>query len=145
MHDLPINLIQDKFLYFIGNQWQIYHPFLEKETKNFDYVNIYSKPFDKNKGYQIFETDKVKIILLRFDKIDSWETIIRENTEFSDFKLIAKNLTEKKKERLLYKEVLNSVKIPKTILDKHFAQDEKNLSYFFSNDEIDTIKKRWYK
>jgi hypothetical protein len=36
-------------------------------------INIFEQPFDRSKGYQVYQNDKVKLIMLRFDRIDQWK------------------------------------------------------------------------
>jgi hypothetical protein len=141
---LDIEVILQKIINDIyGDDWLV-HPFLENDKKNFDNINIFDTAFDKNNGYQIFETERVKIILLKFDKIDKWQEIIRNNTIYSEFELISANLTIDKPVYDLYKKVLNQIIIPKSILDDIYTMEESNMKYFYTDEEIIKIKNKWY-
>lgn len=140
-----IQTVNDLIIKFLIENHEIYHPFLENDKKNFDGVNIYSKTFNKTDGYQIFETKKVKIILLRFDKIYNWEKIIKQNTKYKNFKIISENLTSEKESYNLYKKVCQSIIIPKEVLDDIFTKEKINMEYFFTPKEIRIIKNKWYK
>ena len=69
-----------------------------------DGLNVYQTPFDKEKGYQIFN-HKDKIFLnLSFDKIDQWENIIRSETPYKKFELLKSNISDQKWYGKLYRE-----------------------------------------
>ena len=137
-------LLTDQIIKYMDNSKLFPHPFLENDKKNFNNIDIFEKPFNKEKGFQIFETDKIKIILLRFDKINQWDNIIQNNTPFTYFELASSNLTIHKPEYSLYKRVCEEIIIPKTILDKIYDTEDKNMNYFYTLDEIKVIKNKWY-
>lgn len=144
---MDVNALMSEFIRkirpgFIGER---IHPFLENDKKNMDNVNIYRKPFDKNKKFQIYETHKVKIIMLLFDNINNWEKIIQENTEYLNFKLLPANLTSEKVIYNLYSNFCKQIVIPHDILDEIFSIEKDNLEYFYTQNEIDQIKKKWYR
>src|SRR5690606_32599454 len=82
--NMDFNLLLQKIINDMHDTKWLVHPFLENDKKNFDNVNIYDTPFNKVKGFQTFETDKIKILLLRFDKISTWEEIIRMYTQYKN-------------------------------------------------------------
>lgn len=142
---LPMHVITNRFIELVrANKWQDYHPFLENDRKNFDNVDIFAKPFNKEEGYQIFETDKVRIIQLRFDKMGNWEPVIRRYAEMPKFRLIPHNLTSTKPEAGLYKRFCAELVLPKDVLDDLFSRSEKHLQYFHTPAEIAGLKQKWY-
>lgn len=125
--------------------YEAYHPHLENDRKNFDNINIFEKPFNRERGFQVYESDKVKIIMLRFDKINNWEEIIKENTKYKNFVLIPSNLTSEKKSYQLYQKFCNEIVIPRDVLDIMYKFDQDNMNYFYTPQEQEQIKKRWYR
>ena len=136
-------IIRKKFIEFLKNGEESYHPNQDKGRHLGSYIDIYKFPYNKDQGYQIYETDKFKWIYLRFDKIGNFEKIIRENTKYKNFKLFSTNLTKNKS---YYEKYLQAQKfsLPKNVLDLCFKRDEKNLNYFYARDEIKIIKDKWY-
>ena len=136
-------LIRRKFIEFLENGEESYHPNQEKGQHLGSYIDIYKLPYNKDQGYQIYETDKFKWIYLRFDKIGNFEKIVHENTKYKNFKLMNHNLSKNKP---YYEKYVQAQKfsIPKNLLDLCFEREEKNLNYFYAPGEIEAIKKKWY-
>lgn len=107
-------------------------------------INIYKKPFDQSKGYQIYQNDKVNLIILRFDKIDQYTKIIRENTPFSNFVLPKENMAQNKWYKNIYVKFLNRIVIPKNVLDKIIRKHQKDILYFYGQEYLEKYKEKWY-
>lgn len=137
------NYITEKLLEYMDMD-QFYLPFEENNGKNLDNINIFDKEFDKSNGYQIFETSNAKFLILKFDTMDKWENIIKNNTEYKEFKLYSANLTEEKPINNLYKKIKKELIIPKHVLDKYYEKEEKFINYFYTPNEINNIKNNWY-
>jgi hypothetical protein len=127
------------------NFFEANHPFSDHFKHNLNDINIFSKEFNKTKGFQIYETEKLRLIFLRFDKISHWESIIRENTQYKNFRLFENNLTSQKTTAELYKKVCNQIVIPKKLLDNLFELENDNLEYFYTTEEIQKIKQKYYR
>ena len=142
------SLIREQFIRFLKNGFEDYHPNCDKLYKGQDlgsYIDIYKYPYNRNQGYQIYETEKFKWIYLRFDKIGNFEKIIRENTKYKNFEFTNQN-QNLSQDKLYYEKYLQAQKfsIPKNLLDLCFKRDEKNLNYFYTPSEINAIKEKWY-
>lgn len=151
--NLDIRHIIDDFLNRITNNfinghkerpYEAYHPHLENDRKNFDNVNIFDRAFNREEGFQIYETPNVKILMLRFDKINNWQNVIRENTEYKDFILIPDNLTKEKVTYDLYRKFCDEIIFPKNLLDVIYEYDKENMEYFYTKQEVENIKSKWY-
>ncbi len=149
LSQLNTNIIDDVIAYIrrvidteLVDAW---HPFLENNKRNYGGVNIYDKPFNREEGYQIYETPIVKIIILMFDRIAEWEEIIRRQTQYSEFKLITVNQTNQKSISNLYTQVCNEIAIPMSILDELFEKEKDNINYFYDSDDIIKLKEKWGK
>lgn len=125
--------------------YECYHPFLENDRANIDNINIFDKPFNKEIGYQQYQTNKINLLILRFDKIANWEGIIRQNTKYKNFVLLSDNITKNKPIAPLYQQITEKIIIPHQLLDKLFDIEKKNMEYFYTQQEIEQIKKKWYR
>jgi len=143
---MDIKFIMDELIRIMRNNFfELYHPFLENDKKNINGIDIFKTPFNKEKGFQVYRTPKVKLILLLFDKINNWGTIIRDNTQYKKFQLMPANLTNNKETYSLYREVCDKIIIPTDLLDCLFLAEKTNMEYFYTPEQIDQIKKKWYR
>lgn len=110
---------------------------------NYGGTDILSKPFDKDQGYAMIETDKLQILILRFDKIDNWVQLVNTHAQ-KKIHLVSTNLTQKKPTGTLYKQISNTIVIPREILDHLFTIEAPTIAHLFADKEIDTIINRWY-
>jgi len=89
-------------------------------------INIFSDPFDTNKKYDLYKTDNITVIILRFEDIDDWENIL--NTLFTqEIKLKSENLTNQKNIYDLY-----------TLFKKNYKYSDEEINLI---KEIDFMKK----
>lgn len=140
---LEYKIVADKLISFLKNHG-FGHPFLENNKKNFDNIDIFKKAFNRVEGYQTYETKLVKIIMLRFDKINNFEKIIKQNTGYNNFHMLAENISSNKYYKDFYKKINNEIIIPKKILDRIYASEKDNMEYFYTDMEIKQIKNKWY-
>jgi GT2 family glycosyltransferase/Flp pilus assembly protein TadD len=112
-----------------------------KDVFNFD---IYSIPFNKNEGYQIYETDTADILLIRLENLSEMFSIALSNfMNIDNASLIKGNIAENKSYRTLYRRILNNISIPIEILDKVYAS--RYARHFYTHNEIDNFKIYWSK
>ena len=148
MHQVLNSSVDELIQIFIReyqkHHWQDYHPFLDNDCKNIDNIDIFSKPFNQVEGYQVYQTEKVTFLQLRFDNISNWQSIIRENTHLANFRMMEINKAESKPINNLYRRFCNQIVLPKELLDDIFARSEQNLNYFYNQSQIDQLKTKWY-
>lgn len=141
INNLDDNTIINKFYEVLEMGYMNYHPHSD-ETLN-KYVYIFKYQFNKEEGYQIYETPLFKWIYLRFDKINNFEKIIQEYTEYKNFKILEQNISTSKVYGDKYKNIKKNLKIPVQLLDFYLDRDLKNLQYFYTDEEIQKIKEEW--
>ena len=123
-------------LRYIRSTYKVSYPFTE--LSQVSSLNIFDKPFNKQKGYQTFSTERFNLMLLRFDHINSFQDIIRQIVP--NYIHIHANRNVKR----LYLTIKNSVVIPKELLDSVYDYEDKNLRYFFTDQEIAKMKSKYY-
>lgn len=143
INDLNNDIIRDKFIEFLNEGTMNYHPHSEYFVLN-EYIDILEYPFNREQGFQIYETTLFKWIYFRFDKLKNAEQIIRDNTEYKNFKLLNNNTSSEKEYSDKYQKFKKNVQLPNELLDLCFERDLKNLQYFYTDDEIKNIKDAWY-
>lgn len=119
-------------------------PFSVNQMKNYDGANIYKSEFNKDLGFVTLETERLNILVLVFEKIQNWTSIIQNNTRYKNFEMKLSNITSGKDIGKLYKDVQSTIVIPKQVLDTIYKREELNMKYFYTPEEVVNIKKRWY-
>ena len=126
--------------------FETYWSHLQDDYTSFGGIKIFDTNFDKNNGYTIYENEKVKILMLRFDKISDFKTIIVNNTDYKNFRLGSSNVSNQKWYSQLYKKFKETLVIPTEMLDAilEHSPEKKNLEYFYEADYIINLKNYWY-
>jgi len=120
------------------------HPFLDKE--NLMGLDIYEKPFDKVNGYTVYENDKIKLLLLKFDIINKWKDIIPlylDKNSISDFTYIKSNISTDKWYSSLYKNFKNNFYTTNYLLDLTIHNNSELLNYFYTPQQLSALLSIW--
>lgn len=105
--------------------------------------NIYENYFDKEKGYSIYSNEKIEIIILKLEKID---TIIGDAFyEFFGIKNInlpKLNISKEKSYYYIYQEFKKKIIIPDELVSQIY--DSKFINHFYTHEEINKFRSRWH-
>ena len=116
----------------------------DREFKHCLNINIYDSPFPKEVKYKILKSENFNILLMRVDIEDSIkENIICDFLGIKNFKLKNKNVGTLKSYNEEYKEFKRTVKLSEGYINRML--NSKFANYFYTNDEINEIKKKWLK
>jgi hypothetical protein len=107
--------------------------------------NIFQYAFDKKEKYMYIENNNINFLLLRFDDINNWNTIIKNKLNIPKFKLVKNNVSENKWYHHIYKDFKTHYRVPINLFEKIFKEQEKLLNYFYTSVEIEEFKKKWIK
>lgn len=114
----------------------------DTEFKEYLGFDIYSVPFDQEKGYSIYKTERADILCVKVENMNGcFETAIKK---FADLKMViseSANKSEAKNGKELYKTVVRQYK---TSADKLvFIYNSKYVRHFYSEKEIDDFVRKW--
>jgi hypothetical protein len=96
---------------------------------------IQDNTFDSIKGYEIINTDKVDILLLRYEDIDKWNQIIGEFLA-RPFYLPKINASDRKWYGKQYNDFKNKYRVPEQEIND--IRKSKYVNKFYTADEINT-------
>lgn len=106
------------------------------------HVDVYSKPFSKHKGYEIYENEKARILVIRLEDIDNCAAkALTDFLNIDNIDIVSTNRSSDKKYKAMYKCFLESIKLDNTYLDKMY--NSKFTRHFYTEDEIENFRKRW--
>ena len=114
----------------------------DKEIKNVFQFDIFSYPFDKHKGYQIFSTQNADILVLRLENLTTCHKIaFHEFLGLENFTLLAENQGKKKWYSDVYDHLLEKIDIPDSVLNKIY--NSRYAKHFYTEYERIAFRKKW--
>lgn len=115
-----------------------YYPEIDKY-----FVDIYSKPFDQEKGYQIYEskTKRIKMIIIRLENLNEQVNVLGEFLGIDDLHLISKNVASEKWYNPIYQRFKERYK--PTAQELESIYDSRFMRYFYSPDQIRLLTEKW--
>ena len=119
-------------------------PFMwfEKELQEVFDINILQHPFPKTKGFQIIETKRANILLIKLEHLQSCaEQAFKEFLGIPNFTPIRKNSGQEKEYKELYMKCKSEITLPTTYLDNIY--DDKYVKHFYTEEEINNFKQHW--
>jgi len=113
-----------------------------REIKEFTGVDIYSYPFDKEKGYTIIKKNNFEILVLKMEQMNQNEKIIGEFVGIEDFKLINSNVGLEKYYRYIYQGLKKDFRISKDVIKKVYMENS-CLDHFYTLEEKQSFIRKW--
>jgi len=139
-----------KTIDFVSNNIETENPstdlenWFENEINDIFKIDVFSEAFSDEEGYKIFKTEKVSLLLLKMETMNSvFESAIKYflNTENSH-PLIIRNIGNEKIYKDSYKLIRRNIKIKKETIDK--IVDTKYFNHFY-NHQKELMYERWSK
>ncbi len=109
--------------------------------------DCYSQPFDKERGWSLYETEFARVLFLKFEKIQNWIDAFKaalSEEEQIDFSWRPSHLTKDKSIYAFYQKVKEEFTPTQQALDEKFATHEKFMNHFYTENEIAELKATWY-
>lgn len=114
----------------------------DEELKKVFGIDVYQQAFPKEKGYEIYNRDKVSVLLIRLENLnDCFVEAIKEflGKEISVVK--AHNASKNKEYAAVYTQFKETIQIPNWYLDKMYSS--KYARHFYSDQEILNFWMKW--
>lgn len=122
-HDMPLTWFDDELKLAFG-------------------IDVFAREFPKNKGYKIYEGEFVDVLVLKLEKMNEIiNDAIEKFLNIKSFRLIKSNIGKDKNYSALYKDLLPSIVIPKSYIERMY--NSKYTKHFYSQEEIENFKIKW--
>lgn len=105
-------------------------------------LDVFSYPFDKEKGYAIIQKDNIQMLILQMEKLNKLEDIIGDFAGVEGFKLQSANQTISSGWYPMYKEFQEKLVLTKEYLE-HCYGPESYVQHFYSKEDQDKFLQRW--
>ena len=145
---------------YLAEQWKREIPFLKilselmvkiqdrlfdwfnEELKVLSGVDIFTYPFDKEKGYAVISENGVDILILKAEKLSQMEEVLRDFIGNSQIKLVNENVGSNKEYAHLYKEVKEKIELPREYIE-HYYKNNPYVDYFYTEQEKALFRSKW--
>lgn len=120
---------------FHGINW------FDNELKKRLGIDVYSHPFDKDKGYRVIKHKNIDLLIIKLEKLNEVKSdVFNDFLGVDNFSLKNKNVGQEKWYSPLYKEFKDTIVYPKEYLDSLYQS--KYMKHFYSEEEIDSFYSR---
>ena len=140
---LPFNQQKEEFL--SKSHLHLVGPtiWFDKEIKQYFNIDVYTRPFPKEQGYDFYKNEwGAELLLMRYNLNDrTKEKLIEEFIGIKDFKLINKNISANKPYANAYEAFKRELKLPLWYIDK--VKNSKYFNHFYSKEFIEQNCNRW--
>lgn len=114
----------------------------DEELKALTGIDVYAKPFDKDKGYAWIKERNIEILLLKMERIHDNVDVLAEFVGVPKLTLVNENIGSMKAEKYVYQGIKENIKIPYEIVEKQYLFNEK-MKHFYSEVERKEFIKKW--
>jgi Putative capsular polysaccharide synthesis protein len=122
-HDYPLSWFDDEVLPFFG-------------------IDVYAHPFSRDRGYEVIEGERARLLVFRLDKLDDcYAEAIGVFLDLHDFVLERHNSADDKDYGDIYRAFFQQIRLPALYLDKIYGS--KLVRHFYSDSEIVRFRNRW--
>ncbi|HEU4717848.1 MAG TPA: putative capsular polysaccharide synthesis family protein [Bacteroidia bacterium] len=114
----------------------------DTEFKAWTGFDIYSVPFNKEKGYSIYHTGKADILCMKTEAMSTcFRKAMREFTHLDIVPVRSSNTSESKEGKQLYSELMSQYEPSPGKLDALY--NSKYVRHFYTESEIDAFRRKW--
>ncbi len=116
----------------------------DSELKPIFGLDVFASQFPTRKGYQIYETERARVLLIRLEDLDrSHAEALKEFLQIDEFALVRVNLGEAKEYSELYRAFLRDLTLPAEYIDELY--ESRYSRHFYTDREIEIFRGRWKK
>ena len=107
-------------------------------------IDVFSYPFDKDKGYTIIRQDNIQMLVLQMEKMNQLESIIGDFVGVEDFKLENTNEARSMPYYAAYQEFREKVELPRDYIERCYGKDS-FIHHFYSEADQAKFLAKWEK
>lgn len=119
-------------------------PYWDKEYRENKILDVFSTPFDKEKGFKIIQSDNVEVLILVYERVNEiFPEAMEEFLGIPDLSIPRKNITNEKKDLVSknYDKIKKELKFDKGTLDCIYAHPF--VTHFYNENDIAKMRERW--
>lgn len=114
---------------------------LDRQLKTAFGIDVFSEPFDKERGYIVIKRENVSVFVYRLDFLSSLEKELGEFAGVKDFKVQNANSADEKTYALAYRSFLEEVRLKRDFFEQSI--NSRIMSHFYTRRECEKYCKKW--
>lgn len=116
--------------------------FFEREFERLFGLDVYAEPFPKNRGFNTYSSEKLRLLLLRLEDLNqSGPSAVGDFLGVASIGLSNKNGASQKQYAQLYDAFKKNAILPTAYLDKMYTS--RMARHFYTDEELDAFRGRW--
>ncbi|HZQ08709.1 MAG TPA: putative capsular polysaccharide synthesis family protein [Anaerolineae bacterium] len=105
-------------------------------------IDVYATPFDKARGYQIYEHGNIRLLVMRMEDLNRVAPhAMREFLGITDFQLVKRNVSDAKNNGSVYRDFVNALRLPPLMIEEW--NQSQYAQHFYTQQELDASVARW--
>lgn len=138
INDLGAGLLKEKN--FARNRPWLFSWF-DLELKEIFGIDIYTYPFDKEKGFSVIRQGNVECMVIKLEKMNLCTQALADFLGIQEFPLLRENIGSSKPYSFLYDKCKKALSIPEELIN--FYYDSESVCHFYKEEEVSFFKKKW--
>lgn len=115
---------------------------LDEELGTVFGLDVYEKPFPKSEGYEIYDTQHARVLLMRLEDLNTIAPdALRKFIGLENFQLQRANVGKDKDYSTIYKRFVNAIHFPESYVDSLY--DSRYSRHFYTAEELSSFRSRW--
>ena len=129
--------------YFISNfQDTVLLEWFDRQVKDVFGIDVYAQPFDRERGYQIYEASRARLLLIRLEDLNRVATVaLREFLNIPDFVLKRANAGEDNRFGEFYKNMVAALNLPADYVAREHST--RYAEHFYTPQELEASIAPW--
>ncbi|MDE7430535.1 MAG: hypothetical protein K2N34_01230 [Lachnospiraceae bacterium] len=130
--------------HFEGEFWNGEFEWFDLEMKSVFQIDVFTHPFDKEKGYSLIKQGNIELLLLKMEKMNELEDVIGEFLNVDKFQLSKHNIGKDKAYRYALQSYIKDFTIAQENLEEIYKKNE-YMKHFYSEEERTALYEKWMK
>lgn len=119
-----------------------YVTWFDQQVKELFGIDVYASEFPKSRGYQIYEKDKIRLMVIRLEDLNRCASeAFYEFLDVPDFKLATKNVTEQGEFAQFYGTFREVLRLPPERVQQ--AHKSRYAQHFYTDEELAFSVRAW--
>lgn len=114
----------------------------DEELRELCGIDVYSYPFDKEKGYTIISKNETEVLILKAEKLSSLTDVIRDFVGNQNLELTDENVGRNKKYAHLYQKVKKNIMLPREYVE-YYYNNNACMDHFYTKEEQKSFLDKW--
>lgn len=114
----------------------------DRELKTVFNLDVYAEEFCKNKGYKIYNSERISLLILKLENLNHYaKSALEEFLGTQNLSIKKANISSEKHYQYLYKRFLDTIILPESYLQKMYSS--KYVIHFYTPKEIKDFMHKW--